>query len=76
MGERTCAVELKQILASLFDAAATTRFLAGWARMDNLAIWVAPIATTLAALMTASNLGSRITGYGFIVFTIGSPQPA
>ena len=40
--------------------------------MENLASWVAPIATTLAALMTASNLGSRITGYGFIVFTIGS----
>ena len=29
-------------------------------------------ATTIAALMTASNLGSRITGYGFIVFTLGS----
>lgn len=40
--------------------------------MENLAIWVAPIATTIAALMTASNLGARITGYGFIVFTLGS----
>jgi hypothetical protein len=40
--------------------------------MESLATWVAPIATTIAALMTASNLGSRITGYGFIVFTIGS----
>ena len=34
--------------------------------------WVATIATITAALMTASNLGSRITGYGFAVFTVGS----
>ena len=40
--------------------------------MESIASWVAPIATTIAALMTASNLGSRITGYGFIVFTVGS----
>src|SRR5687768_12388251 len=40
--------------------------------MESIAGWVAPVATTIAALMTASNLGSRITGYGFIVFTIGS----
>ena len=43
--------------------------------MENLASWVAPIATVTtiaAACMTASNLGSRITGYGFIVFTLGS----
>jgi len=40
--------------------------------MESIATWVAPIATTIAALMTASNLGSRITGYGFIVFTTAS----
>jgi len=40
--------------------------------MENIASWVAPIATTVAALMTASNLGTRVTGYGFIVFTVGS----
>ena len=40
--------------------------------MESIAIWVAPVATTIAALMTASNLGSRITGYGFVIFTIGS----
>jgi hypothetical protein len=34
--------------------------------------WVATVATILAALMTASNLGSRITGYGFCVFLVGS----
>ena len=40
--------------------------------MEQIATWVAPIATTIAALMTASNLGSRITGFGFVVFTVGS----
>jgi membrane protein implicated in regulation of membrane protease activity len=34
--------------------------------------WVATIATIIAASMTAANLGSRITGYGFAVFLIGS----
>ena len=34
--------------------------------------WVATIATIIAAFMTASNLGSRITGFGFAVFTIGA----
>jgi hypothetical protein len=34
--------------------------------------WVATAATILAAFMTASNLGSRITGYGFAVFTAGA----
>lgn len=40
--------------------------------MEQIASWLAPVATTIAALMTASNLGSRVTGYGFIVFTVGS----
>ncbi len=40
--------------------------------METLASWVAPIATTIAALMTASNLGSRVTGWGFAVFLVGS----
>jgi hypothetical protein len=34
--------------------------------------WVATLATIVAASMTAANLGSRITGYGFAVFLIGS----
>jgi len=34
--------------------------------------WVATIATIVAAFMTASNLGSRTTGFGFAVFLIGS----
>ena len=40
--------------------------------MDNLASWIATGATIIAAVMTASNLGPRITGYGFAVFTVGS----
>ena len=34
--------------------------------------WFATAATVTAALITASNLGARITGYGFIVFLFGS----
>lgn len=34
--------------------------------------WVASGATAIAAMMTASNLGTRVTGWGFAVFTIGS----
>ncbi|MDO9488205.1 MAG: hypothetical protein Q7J32_07510 [Sphingomonadaceae bacterium] len=40
--------------------------------MEQAANWVAPIATTIAAIMVAANLGARLTGYGFIVFSIGS----
>ena len=40
--------------------------------METTLSWVATIATIVAATITASNLGSRITGYGFIVFTVGS----
>ena len=38
----------------------------------DLAGWIALAATCIAALMTAANLGARITGFGFIVFTVGS----
>lgn len=34
--------------------------------------WVATIATIIAASITAANLGSRITGYGFVIFTLGA----
>ena len=40
--------------------------------MDNLLSWVATAATIGGALLTASNLGARITGTGFIVFLFGS----
>ena len=40
--------------------------------MADVAGWIASIATMIAAVMTASNLGSRITGWGFVVFLIGS----
>jgi len=34
--------------------------------------WVAPAATMLGAIMTAANLGARVTGWGFVVFTVGA----
>jgi len=34
--------------------------------------WVAPAATMVAAIMTAANLGARVTGWGFVVFTVGA----
>lgn len=40
--------------------------------MEQTVSWIATAATIIAACLTASNLGPRITGYGFIVFTIGS----
>lgn len=40
--------------------------------MQDIAGWVAPIATMIAAMITAANLGSRITGWGFVVFLVGS----
>jgi hypothetical protein len=40
--------------------------------MADIISWVATIATIIAAFMTASNLGSRVTGFGFAVFTVGA----
>lgn len=40
--------------------------------MADIIQWVATAATICAALVTASNLGARITGYGFGIFLIGS----
>ena len=40
--------------------------------MEEAAGWIAPIATMIAAMMTAANLGVRLTGWGFVVFTFGS----
>jgi hypothetical protein len=40
--------------------------------MSETISWVATVATIIAASMTAANLGSRITGYGFLVFTFGA----
>ncbi len=40
--------------------------------MEDITAWVAPVATAIAACMTAANLGSRVTGWGFVVFTVGS----
>jgi hypothetical protein len=40
--------------------------------MIEAAGWIAPIATMIAAIMTAANLGAKPTGWGFVVFTVGS----
>lgn len=40
--------------------------------MEQIAGWVAPVSTTIAACMTAANLGPRVTGWGFIVFSVGA----
>jgi hypothetical protein len=40
--------------------------------IGEIAGWVAPAATMIAAMMTAANLGSRVTGWGFVVFTLGA----
>lgn len=41
-------------------------------RMETTASWIASAATMIAAMMTAANFSSRVTGWGFVVFTIGS----
>lgn len=40
--------------------------------MLEAAGWIAPAATMIAAIMTAANLGARVTGWGFAVFAIGA----
>jgi hypothetical protein len=40
--------------------------------MADTISWIATAATITAALMTASNLGARVTGYGFVVFAVGA----
>lgn len=40
--------------------------------MADTISWIATVATIVAASMTAANLGSRVTGYGFVVFTLGA----
>ena len=40
--------------------------------MLDVAGWIAPAATMIAAIMTASNLGARVTGWGFAVFSVGA----
>lgn len=40
--------------------------------LSDVAAWIAPVATIAAAMMTAANGGARLTGWGFVVFTIAS----
>ncbi len=38
----------------------------------EIAGWIASLLTVSAAAMTAANLGPRVTGWGFVIFTVGS----
>ena len=40
--------------------------------MAETVSWIATIATIIAASLTAANLGTRTTGLGFVVFTLGA----
>jgi hypothetical protein len=40
--------------------------------MADTISWIATAATIIAASMTAANLGARVTGFGFVVFTFGA----
>lgn len=40
--------------------------------MEQFAAYIAPAATIIAALIVASNLGARITGWGFVIYTLGA----
>jgi len=40
--------------------------------MADTISWIATVATVIGAFMTAANLGSRVTGFGFVVFTLGA----
>jgi len=40
--------------------------------MTDMLSWIATIATIGGALLTASNLGAKVTGTGFIIFLAGS----
>ena len=40
--------------------------------MTDMLGWVALAATCIAAIVTAANLGARITGYGFAIFFVGA----
>jgi hypothetical protein len=40
--------------------------------IETIASYVAPAATMIAAMMTAANLGARVTGWGFVLFSIGA----
>lgn len=40
--------------------------------MGEVVGWIAPIATMIAAMMTAANINARVTGWGFVVFLVGS----
>lgn len=40
--------------------------------MTDMLNWIAPVATIVTAMMTAANLGARVTGWGFAIFCVAS----
>lgn len=40
--------------------------------MDGTTGWLAAILTVLAGMTVAANLGTRVTGWGFVLFSLGS----
>lgn len=40
--------------------------------LNTIVGWIAAISGTAAALMVSLNFGQRITGYGFVIFTVSS----
>lgn len=61
-------------MTALYLKAALTPLAArmGGESMISLIAWIATIATMIGAMMTASNLGARVTGWGFVVFSVSS----
>ena len=40
--------------------------------LATIAGWIAPAATIVGAIATAINLGTRVTGWGFVIFSVGA----
>lgn len=50
----------------------STNFASKVRALADMAGWIALVATCVAAIMTASNLSARVTGWGFVIFTLGA----
>lgn len=44
----------------------------GGVSMEEVVRWLATLTGVSAAIMVASNFGRKITGFGFVVFTVSS----
>lgn len=59
-------------LATARTGARSTGLAARIMGLADLAGWIALVATCVAAMMTAANLSARVTGWGFVIFTVGA----